>query len=941
MIHRLLRLVERILGLAVRASARSMELVGSVVTRVWGWLALHLLAYLAIFLIAVRSFFTRRRMSHDNGIAARGKIFLVEDAPWPRNDFFRPGAEFDCRCRFSMVSFQDDARLVARGAALKFADARIESPLDLLMNTGETTPFNTVRTFWSFMLLTLRGRAEHAIQYMQEDPTLYVGSLDRLRRVPETFAQLYYHSKVPFAFEVDGGTRYYVRFRMIPWNEGPETGQPDEQDLLDWSWCRQGIRPGEQRSRNYLKQELRRRLERGPIRLHLQLQLHEIRPEERRREVIDSALTWPESTHPWLPLAEVRLDEVLDHVEGNETLFTVNSLPSCMRTLKPRDIDDPASTNYLRKLSIWCRRARLLGNRVFGVPRPFPDEREPGESPSTPPSDPLPIGAPKPLLLPQEESPAQAAARRQALQLTREDYPLEVPGDLPTHVARPPAREELDGGGRARIYEDVRSTISDLGLADIERFGGGRRTLATFDSYYPFHPPPAVRDRWRLDAEFARQRLNGANPTKIERCRELPPNFPVTDATVRGLLPKDTTLEGELQAGRLYICDYAILEGLDTADVCYQCAPICLFHQSPDGSLLPLAIQLGQSPLDGPIFTPEDPPWLWLAVRTYVQSADAAHHELHSHLLRTHLVAETIYVCARRQLSERHPLMELLAPHFQDTVAINHAVRTRLLVPRGPLAETMAGGLDGSLELLKRAFGEYRFDRFGLHEDLERRGVAERGEDGEFLLEGYHYRDDALALHEEIDQWVRRVLGEFYRSDDDVRDDHELQAWTAELNDPERGNLRGLPGDGRMNTREELQRLLSQVLFTATAAHGAVSNGQYEHLGHVPNVPRALHRPPPTTKDELSEEWLVAALPDARRCAIQIAMAHLSDRPSAWPLGNYAQGFFQGHRDVIRHTKQFRARLDRVSLAIRERNALLPVPYVYLDPRTVSKSILV
>ena len=86
-----------------------------------------------------------------NGIVARGRIRIVDDLAIPDTDFFRPGREFPCRLRHASISFMDDATMVVRGASLKFADADLDSPLDLLMNGGVTAPFWNMHTFAQFM----------------------------------------------------------------------------------------------------------------------------------------------------------------------------------------------------------------------------------------------------------------------------------------------------------------------------------------------------------------------------------------------------------------------------------------------------------------------------------------------------------------------------------------------------------------------------------------------------------------------------------------------------------------------------------------------------------------------------------------------------------------------------------------------------------------------
>lgn len=55
--------------------------------------------------------------------------------------------------------------------------------------------------------------------------------------------------------------------------------------------------------------------------------------------------------------------------------------------------------------------------------------------------------------------------------------------------------------------------------------------------------------RWTTDVEFGRQMLNGVNPVVIEKCTQLPPNFPVTNDMVKGLLNRGITLEEEMKVG--------------------------------------------------------------------------------------------------------------------------------------------------------------------------------------------------------------------------------------------------------------------------------------------------------------------------------------------------------------------------------------------------------
>ena len=54
-------------------------------------------------------------------------------------------------------------------------------------------------------------------------------------------------------------------------------------------------------------------------------------------------------------------------------------------------------------------------------------------------------------------------------------------------------------------------------------------------------------DLWMEDRIFGYQFLNGCNPSVIERCNELPSNFPVTNDLVKNILDRGMTLTEEIK----------------------------------------------------------------------------------------------------------------------------------------------------------------------------------------------------------------------------------------------------------------------------------------------------------------------------------------------------------------------------------------------------------
>ena len=63
-------------------------------------------------------------------------------------------------------------------------------------------------------------------------------------------------------------------------------------------------------------------------------------------------------------------------------------------------------------------------------------------------------------------------------------------------------------------------------------------------------PRIAGNDLWLEDRMFGYQFLNGCNPCVIERCSELPSNFPVTNEMVQSFLDRGRTLEEEIKVKR-------------------------------------------------------------------------------------------------------------------------------------------------------------------------------------------------------------------------------------------------------------------------------------------------------------------------------------------------------------------------------------------------------
>ena len=237
-----------------------------------------------------------------------------------------------------------------------------------------------------------------------------------------------------------------------------------------------------------------------------------------------------------------------------------------------------------------------------------------------------------------------------------------------------------------------------------------------------------------------------------------------------------------------------------------------------------------------------------------------------THYYACHAVLEAYAMATMRNLPDAHPLYKLLSPHFHYTMAINSLARRALISKGGIIDFTFSIGGEGKTLLFERVGREFRVQSTNIKEN-----VVERGVDDPTLLPGYYYRDDGLKIWNAVESYATEMLNLFYQTDDDVKNDSELQNWSEEMHTlafpAVDGSLEGHGFPKKIETRDELIKYCTLIMFTGSTQHAAVNFGQFQTYGFTPNAPLALRKPPPTDKGQSNYQLLLSTLPDALRSA--------------------------------------------------------------------------
>ncbi|XP_065106179.1 polyunsaturated fatty acid 5-lipoxygenase-like [Paramisgurnus dabryanus] len=551
--------------------------------------------------------------------------------------------------------------------------------------------------------------------------------------------------------------------------------------------------------------------------------------------------------------------------------------------------------------------------------------------------------------LPQDDTELFKKQREKDLESRRKIYRWiqkrpGFPRSLDAELKDLPLDVQFDKGKESDFDGNFRKVIDEAGLDKLLSFFQSWKDITDYEKifraiYIKDTTLENMIQDWSTDYMFGYQFLNGCNPVMIRKCVKLPEKFPVTHEMVKGFLQRGLTLQEEIEKGNIYIVDYEILDGLPANKTkksqFYLTAPICLLYNNRLNQIVPIAIQLSQTPGEkSPIFLPDDNEYDWMLAKMWVKSSDFNVHQLVTHLLKTHLISEVFEVAMYRQLSTVHPVYKLLTPHVRFTIAINAEAREKLISDDGVFSRISSISGKGMEQLLGRATKTLTLKSLCFPETIKVREMEKAPK--------YYYRDDGMMIWKAINSFVSDVIEIYYDSDEKVQQDVEIQGFVKDVSIFGMQDSKGDKFPQSLNTRAELTEYLTAVIFNASAQHAAVNFGQFDWFGWIPNSPSTMRQPPPQQKGETDLKFIMDSLPD-RGCSSEVlgttwALSQFQENERY--LGMYPDMCFT-EPAVKEAIKRFRKTLDEVTDSIKRRNKELTMDYCYLSPNKIPNSVAV
>ncbi|XP_020268051.1 uncharacterized protein LOC109843528 isoform X1 [Asparagus officinalis] len=274
--------------------------------------------------LAITTMKVNSRYFHRMGVGGRGVLKIYSDLPGvPTHKIFRAGKCHNVTIRHSnSLSADDDARIDARGAALRILQDESLTPLlDLTLKTGKAFYARTIAEFAAWLVCGLPARE----QQVKRAPHIRDAVWGSLRNA-DSYTELHYYSNFCRLLRFDDGKEMYVKFKLRPFDSriSEDAGKVEPKGILP---PETGAIPREENDTRpllFLADDFRRRVDSPDgVRYVFQLQIRPyVSSDKSDQEVaLDCTRPWDEMEFPCMDIGEIIINENLSAEETEELEF--------------------------------------------------------------------------------------------------------------------------------------------------------------------------------------------------------------------------------------------------------------------------------------------------------------------------------------------------------------------------------------------------------------------------------------------------------------------------------------------------------------------------------------------------------------------------------------------------------------------------------------------
>ncbi|XP_019164082.1 PREDICTED: uncharacterized protein LOC109160260 isoform X2 [Ipomoea nil] len=304
--------------------------------------------------LAATTLKVRTRYFHRVGVSGKGVLKIYDNIKgFPEHKIFQGGKTYPVIVRHSnSLSADDDARLDARGAALRILSDELDNKtplLDLTLKTGKAFYARTISDFATWLVCGLAAR-EAQVERMPHVRDAVWTSL----RNANSYTELHYYSNICRLFRFADGKEMYVKFKLRPADERitEDSGKVQPIGILPPETGAIPRSEHDTRPLQFLVDDFQKRvISPGGVRYIFQLQFQSVPDDEATRDIaLDCTRPWDETEFPYIDVGEITLCENLTREQTEELEFNPFLICHEIDVIRATSASQSASIDHGRSL---------------------------------------------------------------------------------------------------------------------------------------------------------------------------------------------------------------------------------------------------------------------------------------------------------------------------------------------------------------------------------------------------------------------------------------------------------------------------------------------------------------------------------------------------------------------------------------------------------------